>query len=174
MAALLASPFEDRMPARVTAFIDNLVFARGYTVELLATIREGDWFTMPAECPSHVGWQVGHLAIAEARLILERVGGRDFYAEGLVPTDYLKLFGRGSVPDPDPGRYPAPADIRRVFDRVQEAALQTLRDTADADLETLVQGSPHRSIGCRGPSGRPGARMSGRSQSRVRGVVGPA
>ena len=130
--------------SRIQHFIDALVFARGYTVELLGTIPESNWFLMPAACPSHVGWQVGHLAIAEARLILERVGGRDFYAEGLVPTDYLKLFGRGSVPDPDPSRYPAPTDIRRVFDRVQEAALQTLRDTTDADLETLVQGSPHR------------------------------
>lgn len=128
--------------SQIPHFIDALKFARGYTVELLGTIPEADWFVMPAGCPSHVGWQVGHLAIAEARLILERVGGRDFYAEGLVPTDYLKLFGRQSVPDA--GKYPAPADIRRVFDRVHEAAVQTLRDTADDDLETLVQGSPHR------------------------------
>lgn len=130
--------------SRLPTYIDNLVFARGYTVELLAAIPEADWFTMPVGCPSHVGWQVGHLAIAEARLILERVGGRDFYAEGVVPTDYLKLFGRQSVPDPDAGKYPAPGDIRRAFDRVHEAALQTLRDTAEADLETVSPGTQHR------------------------------
>ena len=132
------------MSARVSIFIDNLVFARGYTVELLGNIPEADWFTMPAGCPSHVGWQVGHLAIAEARLILERVGRREFYADGLVPADYLKLFGRDSVPDPDPVRYPSPGDIRTVFDRVHDAALQTLRDTTDADLDTLAVGTPHR------------------------------
>jgi hypothetical protein len=132
------------MPSRIAAFIDNLVFARGYTVELLAHIPEADWFVMPPGCPSHVAWQVGHLAFAEARLIVERVGGRTEIGGGVLPAEYIQLFGRNSVPEPDPAKHPAPAELRRTFDRVHEATLQTLRDTADRDLETLVQGSPHR------------------------------
>jgi hypothetical protein len=120
------------------------VFARGYTVPLLDAIPESDWFTMPAGCPTHVAWQVGHLAMAEARLIVERVGGRRVVEEGVLPAEYLKLFGRESVPDPAPGHHPSPAEIRGVFDRVHPVAIQILRDTRDADLETLVAGSPHR------------------------------
>src|SRR5262245_19241721 len=132
------------MPSRIPALIDALVFARGYTVPLLDTIPVADWFVMPAGCPSYVAWQVGHLALAEARLIVERVGGRRIVEEGVLPAEYLKLFGRESVPDPDPGRHPSPAEIRGVFDRVHEVTLRTLRDTRDEDLETVVIGSPHR------------------------------
>jgi DinB superfamily len=129
---------------RVPALIDTLVFARGYTVSLLDTIPTAEWFVTPAGCPSHVAWQVGHLAMAEARLVVERVGGRRIVEEGVLPAEYLKLFGRGSVPDPDPTNHPSPTEIRRVFDRVHPVALQILRDTQDADLETTVPGSPHR------------------------------
>jgi len=130
--------------SRLPALIDALVFARGYTVSVLDTIPVADWFTMPAGCPSHVAWQVGHLAMAEARLVVERVSGRRIVEEGVLPADYLRLFGRESVPDPDSGHHPSPEEIRGVFDRVHPIALQILRDTVDSDLETLVAGSPHR------------------------------
>jgi len=132
------------MPIRVQHFIDNLVFARGYTVELLAAVPEADWFAMPAGCPSHVAWQVGHLAFAEARLIVERVGGRAAVGGGAISDEFIRLFARNSIPDTSPASHPTPTEIRRVLDRVHGAALQTLRDTADADLETFVPGTPHR------------------------------
>lgn len=132
------------MPARVQHFIDNLGFARGYTVELLAAIPEADWFAMPAGCPSHVAWQVGHLAFAEARLVVERVGGRTEVGGGVLPDEFIRLFARNSVPHAGPANHPSPGEIRRVLDRAHEAALQTLRDTTDADLDTLAVGSPHR------------------------------
>ena len=132
------------MPTRISVFIDALVFARGYTVDLLGTIPDGDWFVMPAGCPSHVAWQVGHLAVAEARLVVERIGGRTTVGGGVLPAEFLPLFARESVPDADAARYPSPGEIRQVFDRVHEAALQTLRDTTDADLDTLAVGTPHR------------------------------
>src|SRR4051794_17999651 len=132
------------MPTRVSAFIDALVFARGYTVELLATIPEADWFAVPAGCPSHVAWQVGHLAFAEARLVVERVGGRTEVGGGVLPPEYIRLYGRESVPEPDPAKHPLPAELRRTFDRIHEVARQTLRDTTDADLDTLATGTSHR------------------------------
>jgi hypothetical protein len=130
--------------SRVQQFIDALVFARGYTVDLFGTIPEADWFVMPTGCPSHVGWQVGHLAVAEARLVVERIGGRTEIGGGVLPAEFLTLFARNSIPDGDPARYPSPGEIRQVFDRVHEAALQTLRDTTDADLDALAVGTPHR------------------------------
>jgi DinB superfamily len=130
--------------SRVLHFVDNLVFARGYTIPLLDTIPVADWFTMPPGCPSHVAWQVGHLAMAEARLVVERIGGRRIVEEGVLPAEYLKLFGRESVPEPGAENYPSPREIRSVFDRVHDVALPILRETLDSDLETFVSGSPHR------------------------------
>ena len=57
------------MSSRIAAYIDNLAFARGYTVELLAAVPEADWFSMPAGCPSHIAWQVGHLMAERSALI---------------------------------------------------------------------------------------------------------
>jgi DinB superfamily len=129
---------------RISLLFDALVFARGYTVSLLDTIPVADWFAMPAGCPTHVAWQIGHLAMAEARLVVERIGGRRVVEEGVLPAEYLRLFGRESVPDPNPANQPSPAELRATFDRVHEVTLQTLRDTVDVDLETVVIGSPHR------------------------------
>ena len=140
--------------SRLPALIDALVFTRRYTVELIDTIPEADWFVMPAGCPTHVGWQVGHLAFAEARLVVERIGNRKSVDEGLLPAEYLPLFGRDSVPDPQQVKYPSPEDIRGVFDRVHTAAVQTLRDTTDADLDTLAGGPPHRLCRTRGEFAR--------------------
>src|SRR5215213_794654 len=118
---------------RIAAFIDALVFARGYTIPLLDTIPEADWFVMPAGCPSHVAWQVGHLAFAEARLVVERVGGRTEVGGGVLSEEFVRLFARNSVPEAGSASHPSPPEIRRVLDRVHEAALQTMRDTTDAD-----------------------------------------
>ena len=132
------------MSSRITHFIDALVFARGYTIELLDKIPKTDWFRMPPGCPTHIAWQVGHLAMAEARLIVERVGGRKVVEEGILPAEFLTLFMRNTVPDALADKHPPPAEIRRVFDQVHEVALQTLRTTREDDLETFVHGSPHR------------------------------
>ncbi len=130
--------------SQFSTLADALVFTRGYTAALLDAIPVADWFTMPAGCPSHVAWQVGHLAMAEARLVVDRIGNRRSVDEGLLPAEYLTLFGRESVPDPDPTRHPGLADLRKVFDRVHEAAVGVLRETADADLEAMAAGPPHR------------------------------
>jgi hypothetical protein len=131
------------MATRLSLLTDSINFARGYTVELIDTIPQSEWFTMPAGCPSNVAWQVGHLATAEARLLLLRACGRDVEAEGL-PAGYIPLFLRTMVVEPDPARYPPAQEIRAVFDRIHEAALRALKDLGDNDLDTVVEGAQHR------------------------------
>lgn len=129
---------------RIALLRDNLGFARGYTIELLGDIPVSDWFRMPEGCPSHIAWQVGHLALAEARLVVNRAGGRDFFADGLMDESYLTLFGRTSPADGNAAKYPSADEIRRVLDRVHAAALQTLESLSDDDLETHSPGPEHR------------------------------
>ena len=52
--------------------IDQIVYARDYTVTLLDQTPTSEWFRMPPGGVSHIGWQVGHLAIAQYRLALWR------------------------------------------------------------------------------------------------------
>ena len=131
------------MSTRLTALTDSILFARNYTVELIDTIPQAEWFTMPAGCPSNVAWQVGHLATAEARLVLLRACGRDAEAEGL-PAAYIPLFLRTMVVEPDPAKYPSAQEIRAVFDRIHEASLRALKDLSDNDLDAVVEGAQHR------------------------------
>jgi hypothetical protein len=123
--------------------LEQIAFARRYTIHLLDGIDPADWFRMPAGGVTHVAWQVGHLAFAQYRLALERVRGVRPDDSALLPDDFLRLFARDSVPDADPAKYSGPAEIREVFDRVHEQVLRDLRGHPEADLSTPLP-VPHR------------------------------
>jgi hypothetical protein len=123
--------------------LEQIAFARRYTLGLLAGIEPADWFRMPAEGVTHIAWQVGHLAFAQYRLVLERVRGKRSDDAELISDEFLQLFGRNSVPDPDPARYPDPAEIRAVLDRVYEQVLQDLPALPETELDALII-PPHR------------------------------
>src|SRR5213080_5268318 len=98
--------------------LKQVEFARSYVLGILAEIDEADWFTMPAGCPTHMAWQVGHLAMAEYGLCLFRQRGRQEIDAELMSSSFRKQFSRGSVPEAEASKYPAPAEIRATFDRV--------------------------------------------------------
>ena len=60
---------------RLQTAIDQIVFARNYTIRLLEQTPESEWFRQIPGGISHVAWQVGHLAFAEYRLALWRIRG---------------------------------------------------------------------------------------------------
>jgi hypothetical protein len=125
---------------RLPLAIEQIVFARNYTIGLLDQTPTAEWLRQPPGGVSHVGWQVGHLAYAEYRLALWRIRGPQPHDEGLFSQEFVRLFGPKSVPDPDPSVYPAPAEIRAVLDRVHEQVLRELSDLAEAELDQPV---PH-------------------------------
>ncbi len=53
---------------RLQVAIEQIVFARNYTIGLLDQTPPAKWFRQPPGGVSHVAWQVGHLAFAEYRL----------------------------------------------------------------------------------------------------------
>ena len=130
---------------RLHLAIEQIVFARRYTERLLAHLEEKDWFRQPPGGVTHVAWQVGHLAMAQYRMGMERVRGKRPEDEALIAAGFVRQFGRDSVPDPDPGTYPAPAAIRAVFDRVHGRLLQELPGLPEAELDSLVL-TPHSLI----------------------------
>ncbi len=128
---------------RLKLAIEQITLARNYTVRLLDHIRPEDWFRQPSEGVTHLAWQVGHLAVAEYRLALARVRGQLASDANLLPEAFLPLFGRQSVPDPDPGRYPSPAGIRAVLDRVHQQVLHELPLLDASGLDSPANGPPH-------------------------------
>lgn len=122
--------------SRLRDALDAIAFARTYTRGLLDAVDPADWFRVPAGgVVTHVGWQVGHLAMSQYRLGFERVIGPRPGDEELFPPDVLKLFIRQSVVLADPAAYPSPAELRALFDRVHDRLLADLADWPDADLD---------------------------------------
>jgi hypothetical protein len=114
--------------------LDQIGFARRYTLRLLDSLDVAEWFRQPPGGVTHVAWQVGHLAMAQYRLALERLRGPRPEDDALISPEFLRVFGRDSIPDPDPGRYPSPAAIRAVLDRVHEQVLREVPGHPEADL----------------------------------------
>jgi hypothetical protein len=128
--------------SRLDLAIEQIVFARNYTIWLLDHTDPAQWFQQPAGV-THIAWQVGHLALAEYRLALERIRGARPEDAALMSDEFMRCLGRDSVPDADPAKYPSPAEIRAVFDRVHEQTLRELRQLDESELDTPVV-KPHR------------------------------
>ena len=107
---------------------------RGYTLSLIDAVDFGDWFRFPQEGVTHVAWQVGHLAVCQYALTMRRVRGELDGDEDLMPKQYFELFGKGSEPSDDSGKYPSPAELRRVLDAVHNAAMGELKDVSEEVL----------------------------------------
>lgn len=114
-------------------------FARRYTLALIADVADDDWFRMPAGIHTHVGWQIGHLAVAEYGLCLFRLRGRREGDAELLSSTFRKQFSKGSRPQAEGEPYPSPEEIRGVLHAVHQQALQELAGYTEADLEAPVE-----------------------------------
>jgi DinB superfamily len=119
--------------------IQQIKFARSYVLGILAEIDEADWFMMPPGCPTHVAWQVGHLAMAEYGLCLFRQRARQPIDLELMSSSFRKLFSRGSVPEADTSKYPSSAEIRVTFDRVHAQVLKEAPTFTPEQLKEPVE-----------------------------------
>lgn len=123
------------MDPRLEIVQKQLEFARGYTLSLLADVSAEDWFAMPAGAPSHLAWQMGHIAMAEYGLCLFRQRGRQPDDLQLMSSAFRKQFSRGSTPEPDPAQNPPLAEIRATFDAVHQQVLSELPTFTAAALD---------------------------------------
>lgn len=129
--------------------IQQIQFARTYTLSLLGGIEDSEWFAMPPQAPTHLAWQMGHVAMAQYGLCLFRLRGRQEIDTELMTSSFRKLFSKGSTPDADAGKYPPPAEIRGTFDRVYQQVMQELPQVSEASLTEpvdmpYVEGFPNK------------------------------
>ena len=129
--------------------IRQIQFARSYSLSLLADIEPGDWFAMPAGAPTHLAWQVGHVAMAQYGLCLFRLRGRQEIDAELMSSAFRKQFSKGSTPEPDAAKNPPPEEIRATFDRVYQQVMKELPSVNEATLTDpvdmpFVEGYPNK------------------------------
>ena len=111
--------FSGKFDSLLPLVLGQLRFAREYMSSLLVDVPDEEWFRMPLGIPTHLAWQVGHLAMAEYGLCLYRVRGRVSEDTQLMPGAFRKSFSRGTTVEVDPAKYPSPAEIRDTLARVR-------------------------------------------------------
>ncbi len=107
--------------------IGQIEFARRYTLELLEATPRELWFETPGDLPTHVAWQVGHLAVSQYGLLMFRVRGRKPDDLELIPGKFRKTYSRQSVPNPDQTAQPSADELLERLNRVHELAMGELQ-----------------------------------------------
>ena len=128
--------------SRISSVLEQIKTARAYTESLLDGLEPDDWFRQPSEGITHIAWQVGHLGAAEYFLTLNRIRGPEAEDAELISEKFLKLFGKGSVPEADPGSYPGAEEILETARRVHNRAVEELGRLSEAVLDEPVD-TPH-------------------------------
>jgi hypothetical protein len=125
-------------PTQIKLAAAQLRFAREYTQSLLEGIDEADWFRLPEGCPTHLAWQVGHLAMAQYMLTLFRIRGKQPEDAEFITKPFLRHFLKGTTPVPESEAYPSVAEIRAAFDGVYARLMDELPALRDEDLTAKV------------------------------------
>ncbi len=118
--------------------LEQIRFARTYTLSLIDDLADDDWLAQPAGCPTNIAWQVGHLTMAQYMLTLFRVRGKEPIDESLAPKKFIRRYLKGTTPSQDPPEGGI-AGLRRSFDGVYEQVLAELGEYADDQLQEIVK-----------------------------------
>jgi hypothetical protein len=127
---------------RLDLAVSQIEFARKYTLGLLEDVAEADWFRQVSPCPTHLAWQVGHLAMAQYALTMVRIRGKQSEDENLLSKQFFRSFQKGTTPVFDAAEYPPVADIHETLARVHDASLCELEQQTDESLDVTLP-EPH-------------------------------
>ena len=138
----VALPDSETAAAMLKSAIGQMNFARNYTLELLEATPRDLWFEMPNGLPTHVGWQVGHLAVSQYGLLMFRMRGRKSEDLDLIPGPFRKTYSRQTTPKADTGSQPSADELFERLGRVHELALAEL-DAIDPAVLLEPVGMPY-------------------------------
>lgn len=125
--------------ANLDLAVGQIKFARDYTKQLLADVEEDEWFRRIDGCPTHLAWQVGHLAMAQYGLTLVRVRGREISDRELFPKQFYTCFKKGSDPLASETEYPSMDEIHETLDRIHSVSMEELAKHTDDSLSGKLQ-----------------------------------
>ena len=121
------------MSQRLEILIGQYERMRRYTLMVLDHTDRARWFEFTPGCPTHVGWQVGHMSWQQGIHALRTVGGQATIEP--MPESWHGLFGKGSVAVADAKVYPSPEEMMATFTATYERTMQVLGKLPDAVLD---------------------------------------
>lgn len=109
---------------------DQIETCKRMTVGLLADMLDAPLTFPTPHGGNHPTWVAGHLVYAESNLIRHVL-----YGETNPLLEWKALFGGGSEPTDDAGKYPPLGDLLGKWDEVRTHTLQVLSKLTDVDLD---------------------------------------
>ncbi|MEM8735715.1 MAG: DinB family protein [Planctomycetota bacterium] len=103
--------------------VSQMKWTREYSRQLIDSVPENRWYEIPPGLPTHLAWQVGHLAVSQYGLMLFRQRGRGPGDLELMPGWLRKQFGRGTTPAERTEKSPSPGDLLERLDKINEQAI---------------------------------------------------
>ena len=122
------SPDVNTASTLLSGTIEQIQFARTYTLSLLEEVPKDRWFEIPAGLPSNIAWQAGHLAVSQYGLLMFRVRGRRPEDLDLIPGKFRKAYSRQTTPNSDPANQPSPDAFIERLAQTHELALAELSE----------------------------------------------
>lgn len=136
----------DGVSDRLELVLRRIMFVRKYTMSLLEDLSDEDWYWMPESFPTHIAWQVGHIAMSHYGLTLFRQRGRNREVDTtLMSSKFRKLFMKGTTPKPGAEDNPTPEELLGALDRVLQQTIVELPNFEDI-LDEPVD-APHAAFG---------------------------
>lgn len=127
---------------RLDIAVNQIRFARKYTLGLIEDVDPADWFVRPNDAPTHLAWQIGHLAMAQYALTMIRLRGKEPDDEALISKAFFRQFQKGTIPEDDPSKYPTVDELLAQLERVHDASLRELASYVDDELDVKLP-EPH-------------------------------
>lgn len=114
---------------------EQIEFARSYSQQLIEDIPEAEWFTIPQGCMTHIGWQVGHLAVAQYGLMCFRQRGRLPIDRDLLTNAFRKQYGKGSTPVAGAEANAAISELKETSAAIHAQAMKELDENDGSTLD---------------------------------------
>jgi hypothetical protein len=101
----------------------------------LADLTDADLLVRPVAGANHIAWQLGHLIVAENRM-LKALGG-----EGpALPAGFAEQHNKDTAALDPPKGFASKAQYLELFNKTREATLAAADRIADADLDKPTEG----------------------------------
>ncbi len=115
-------------------FIDEqMTVARNRTKNLIKSIPDSSWYTIPEVIESNIAWQIGHLIVSQNYNGIIVVAGLNKRIFEQVPLkEYAQLYGFGSKADT---KGPSPEDLRKQLDFVDDLVREQLNQLDEDELD---------------------------------------
>ena len=124
--AMTSTPDAATAATLLSGTIQQIRFARTYTLSLLDETPKECWFEFPDGLPTNIAWQIGHLAVSQYGLLMFRIRGRRPEDLDLVPGKFRKAYSRQTTPRRDPDSHPSPDELIARLTRIHYIALTEL------------------------------------------------